>query len=237
MSAFVAVHLLSAYFEIFLRKWHGRVLTFLNGVSVSYVFMEILPHLCRTQTELNQRFAPNSERLNTQVFGVALVGFMFYFGIQTWSARNRLEKPASLVWVELVPFFLVLFGYSLVNFGAGYTVVFVTDPDIQPLYLYVLVISAHILLNDHSMTVTFGRLHALIGKWVLAGAVVAGWIFGHFFHLPMILTGLILAFIGGAIILNVLRDDLPKELYSRYSDFVLGAAFNAFIALVLQHVL
>ncbi len=59
---------------------------------------------------------------------------------------------------------------------------------------------------------------------MLAAAVVLGWAAGAVTEVPEAFLGLLLAFLAGGVILNVMKEELPAERESRFSAFVLGAA-------------
>lgn len=52
--------------------------------------------------------------------------------------------------------------------------------------------------------------------------MLVGWIVGLTADLSDRALALIIAFLGGGIILNVLKDELPRERQARFLPFVLG---------------
>ncbi len=62
-----------------------------------------------------------------------------------------------------------------------------------------------------------------IGRWVIAAAVILGWGLAIVTDIPERAIALIVAFIGGGIILNVLKEELPGERQARFIPFVAGA--------------
>jgi len=48
-----------------------------------------------------------------------------------------------------------------------------------------------------------------LGRWLLAGAVVAGWLLSQLAELPESALVAVLAFLAGGVVLNVLKEELP----------------------------
>ncbi|MGI8943574.1 MAG: hypothetical protein ACR2FJ_04950, partial [Qipengyuania sp.] len=62
-----------------------------------------------------------------------------------------------------------------------------------------------------------------IGRWVLVAATLAGWALGVWVALPPIAVGALFAFVGGAIMLVSLKEELPEERQSNFVPFLIGA--------------
>lgn len=72
-----------------------------------------------------------------------------------------------------------------------------------------------------------------MGRWVLVGAILAGWAIGTLGTLPHMALTLITAFLGGGIILNTLKEEVPGEHEGRIVAFVLGAGAYAIVLVTL----
>ena len=70
------------------------------------------------------------------------------------------------------------------------------------------------------------------GRWVLAGAVLAGWGLGLVTELSELLVGGLFAFLAGSIVLNVLKEELPAERESTFWAFAVGVLGYAALMLV-----
>jgi hypothetical protein len=68
---------------------------------------------------------------------------------------------------------------------------------------------------------------------VLAVAVVLGSVFGLLVHLSHLTVGLVVAFLTGAIVLNVVKEELPGDSEARFGPFLAGAVgYTAVLALI-----
>ncbi|MDP9072190.1 MAG: hypothetical protein M3N68_13100, partial [Actinomycetota bacterium] len=75
------------------------------------------------------------------------------------------------------------------------------------------------------------RAYAEAGRWVVSLALLAGWGVGLVLELSPAALAVPLAFLGGGVILNVLKEELPSERQSRFLPFLAGA--SAYAALLL----
>jgi len=84
----------------------------------------------------------------------------------------------------------------------------------------------HFLANDCSLVEHHGRRYERTGRWLLAGGLVAGWLIGMVpqFEIQPQALALVLAFIAGGTILNILRNELPDtDRTADVAAFALGA--------------
>ena len=99
--------------------------------------------------------------------------------------------------------------------------------------LFSIAMALHFLINDFSLNEHHQAHYKKFGRWVLVLALVAGWATGFIVDLPKTVIVLVMAFVGGGIILNVLKEELPEERESRYWAFALGAFLYAILLLSL----
>jgi len=88
--------------------------------------------------------------------------------------------------------------------------------------LYTLAMSLHFIVNDYGLHQHHKQAYARFGRWIVAGAIVAGAATGLLATISAPLLALVVAFLSGGIILNVLKEELPEERESRFLPFVLG---------------
>lgn len=88
------------------------------------------------------------------------------------------------------------------------------------------------VVNDHALHAKHGDRYDAIGRWLLAGAVFVGFGLRYMYRFPDVVPVILQALLAGAVILNVLREELPAERQSRYWPFAIGAA--AYAALLIR---
>ncbi len=63
-------------------------------------------------------------------------------------------------------------------------------------------------------------------------AVIMGWGIGYVTQIPELTIAVLIAFLAGEVILNVLKEELPEEQESSFSAFALGALGRGLLLLV-----
>lgn len=218
---FALVHLLADR----ARNWNflvqSRFLSFGSGIAISYVFVDLLPKLGASDLVVKKAFEGIFPFMERHAFVAALLGFLTFFVVQRTSLSTNKERA----------FVFSMASYSLFNFFVGYAVVDKYDPEVQPLALFTLAMALHYFTNDYTLSESHGESYSRYGKWVLVASLFLGWLTGVAFTLPDAGVALISAFIGGGVIMNVIRHELPKDKPSSLPAFLLGALVYTVILL------
>jgi zinc transporter ZupT len=82
----------------------------------------------------------------------------------------------------------------------------------------------HFVVNDYGLREHHKDAYTRLGRWLLAGALLAGWILSLVAVVPEKALVAVLAFLAGSVVLNVLKEELPERRQSRFSAFAVGAA-------------
>lgn len=229
LEAFIAVavlclvHIFAGWVSFAKNVWHSRFLSMSAGVSVAYVFIELMPKLGISETTLqaiSTDIIPLKER---HVYLVSFFGFLFFY------AAHRISSTGSFVQSDLA-FFLNMVSYVLLNFLVGYEIVDIHDPFIKPLYLFTFALALHYFITDHSLRLKHPFIYHDIGRYILCIALFAGFIAGILTEIPQnyIIYGV--AFVAGGMILNVLSFELPnEEKETGFLSFAIGGIFYSII--------
>ena len=121
--------------------------------------------------------------------------------------------------------------YGLYNALIGYLLGREEHRGVRQLAFFTVAIATHFVVNDHGLREHHKHRYHRLGRWILAAAVLAGWGAGALFPAMKGLFSVMFAFLAGAIVLNVLKEELPEERRSMFWPFALGAA--AYSALLL----
>ncbi len=166
-------------------------------------------------------------------------------GGQGAEAREGDESTAGrqAFWLSMGSFavYNFLIGYLLLHcFGAVLTAERAGSEggnaggaDLRGLLLFALAMLLHFLVNDYGLREKHREDYQRIGRWILAVAVVLGWLAGLLVEIPEVLIAVLTAFLAGGIILNVLKEELPEQRRSRFWPFALGAALYSVLLLAL----
>jgi hypothetical protein len=213
VTIFAFVHLWAQKTQGLDKVSHGRFLSAGGGIALAYVFVDLLPKLCINDQIVREAFAGFFPYFERHVYVMALIGFLLFFFVDR--SHTVLGKKAS--------FWLSLSSYALFNFFVGYAVVDKDDPEVQPLALFTLAIGLHYFTNDYNLSSEHGKEYKKREKWILIASLYLGWIAGLMISLPPAAIALMSAFIGGGVIMNVTRHELPKENPHSLGAFVLAA--------------
>ena len=220
----------------FLHRGTGW-LSFSGGAAAAYVFVYLMPKLGYQQLILSG-VAPASGwlgYLQHHAYLVAFVGFLTYFGASR--AGERVERPADQSSKDSLSHpleILHILSAALYALLVGYLVSDYHRPALTPILLGMIALTLHFLGADHAVLERYGKLYDSLIRWLLVGATIAGACIGALTTLRPTIFALWFAFLAGAIIVNVLEEELPKGRQSEFWWFVAGALFFSALTLGLQ---
>lgn len=204
----------------------SRWLSFASGASVAYVFVHILPDLSYAQEQIQQNVSVSIAFLEHHVYLMALVGMVSFYGLERIAklSRQRNRQAGQGDVTEAGVFWLHVSSFALYNALIGYLLLHREEPGLDNLILFALALGLHFLVNDDGLREHHKKLYDQFGRWILAAAVIMGWIIGSGTEIQQAAVSVLFAFLAGGIILNVLKEELPEERESRFWAFALGAA-------------
>ncbi len=224
-------HGLSSWFSKYLPGNGRHFISFSGGVSVAYVFLDMLPNLVEYNKPIgeylltNQWLTPFTELL---IYLVALVGFLIYYGLDLLADRYQMAKHdhRAVYRLHLMMFFLynVLITYTMslrALTGITYTL------------LFTFAMALHFVLMDRKFSRFFPVNFNHLGRLSLMGALFLGWLLSVVFDpVRVLFVAFMMAFLAGSILLNVFREELPNSSLASFRWFVFGAGLIAFILLL-----
>lgn len=212
------VHLLAGRLRGLDRIPRSRWLSIGGGVSVAYVFVHMFPELGEHQHafETLDLFAGF---LDHHVYLVALAGFTVFYGLERLAQNSRTDtRPNAdpVFWIHVGSF-------GLYNCLVGYLLVHRIDTGRGTLVFFTVAMALHVLVNDSGLRFHHQERYHRTGRWLLVAGVLAGWLLGTMITLTEIALAVPVAFLGGGIVLNVIKEELPAERESRFWVFTFGA--------------
>lgn len=210
----------------------SRWLSFGSGVSVAYVCMHILPELAAHQRRIEAAALPGF--LENHVYFFALLGLAVFYGLERLVTRSRSRRRAVGVDVAGPGVFWIHVG-SFAGYNAliGYLLLHRETPGARGLALFTLAMGAHFVVNDYGLRHDHRRRYHDIGRWILAVAVLFGWIIGATTSIQRTALAIFFSFLAGGVLLNVLKEELPRERESAFWAFALGAIAYTALLLIL----
>lgn len=190
------------------------------GVSVAYVFVELLPELA----VFNSALAPPAEGgvhgpfAQRRVYVIALLAFVVTYALEhyvlIWDASPGNRGAGYRLRVGGFAAYSGLIGYLLVEHG---------ERGAAALAWYVLAMGVHFVIVDHALAHEHGDAYRRRGRFLLAAAVPVGWLLAVVAPLPQSAVAWPFAALAGGIVMTSLRAELPDDRQGRFWPFC-GAA-------------
>lgn len=236
VAALAAVHFFAGTKAALHQRWRPRALSAAAGISVCYLFLDLLPDLADRQALIETRgILPQLEH---HVYILALVGLTVFFAVETTSRKSRLHNrdTGNSEFTGDGAYWFSIMSFVILNASIGYAVASPGDEAVEPLWLFALAMGLHFLANDCSLVEHHGERYERLGRWLLIGGLLGGWLVGMVprFEIPPDELALVLAFIAGGTMLNILRNELPDT--DRTTDvvaFAVGASIYGVLLLAL----
>ncbi|MET1031509.1 hypothetical protein [Domibacillus tundrae] len=226
---FAAIHFSAKYMAFISRVSRSRFLSFAGGIAVSYVFVHLLPDLNTHQQVLEKADNGVLQFVENHAYLMALFGLALFYGLENAVSRATKDKQthagSGIFWIHIGIFFFY-------NMLIGYLLIQEEFEHVMGMVFYFLALSVHFVTVDQSMRETHQHVYDRYGRWILTAAVLVGWSIGAVTQLEEALISMMFAFLSGALILNVLKEELPEESDSSFGAFATGLTVYSILLLV-----
>ncbi|WP_226022233.1 hypothetical protein [Halomicrobium salinisoli] len=214
------VHVLSPVVRFSDEQARSRLLSFAGGVSVSYVFVHLMPELNAAADVVGSETAVVGMIPHQRVHIVALLGFVVFYGLEryvrcSWVDTDA-EQPEGIFWFHVGSF-------AAYNALIGYLLVHRELTGAQGVLWFAVAMGMHFFVNDASLRHHHSDVYRRTGRWVLAATVLVGTAVGFLVDVGEPVLMLLFAFLGGSVVLNAIKEELPEHRDSRFWSFVAGA--------------
>ncbi len=220
----VIIHLFSGKLRFLEGVPRSRWLSIAGGASVAYVFLHLLPELSKGQETLAGAFEISF--LEQHVYLVALVGLATFYGLQRAAEDSREQRRAQegKDQTSAGVFWLHMTSFSVYNILIGYLLIHREQTGIVSLIVFAVAMGFHFLVTDYGLREQHKQPYTHLGRWILSVAILIGWLIGVLTEIGDVALAILVAFLAGGVILNILKEELPAERESRFWAFALGAA-------------
>ncbi|MBU9712146.1 hypothetical protein [Evansella tamaricis] len=226
--AFIIIHLTANEVLPSNRIQRLRWFSFSGGLAVSYVFVYVLPSLHKEQV-LVKKYT-DYLTMESELYFIGLLGVLMFYGIQKMVRKADREgdgkKHTTLFYMQIVFF-------AIYNMLVAYITVSSNVMGVQAVF-YGLAIGLHFIAIAHDMWREYGEVYNKIGRYILVIGIIAGWIMGMRVALSPLTQSIIFAFISGAMILNVLKYELPPDGEAHFPTFAIGVISYTTITMSLK---
>jgi hypothetical protein len=233
-SAYLVGGPLSASETIERFRTRGRYISAAAGISVAYIFVDVLPEL-EVQRQVLVKAATGVELLfaEQRIYLLALLSFVVVYGLEQMVLVTRdgrretisAGRPDVVFWVQLA-------GYAAYSALIGYLLTERAERGAMALGVYAFAMAVHFLIVDHALTEAQGRAYAPRGRWLLAGSVLVGWFIGVATPVSEAVVARLFAVLAGGVVITSLRAELPDDRQERFWPFCTGAMIFAALLVV-----
>jgi hypothetical protein len=205
-------------------KW----MSLAGGIAVSYIFVYILPSLHHEQDDFGETAFELAMESELYFFG--LIGIVVFYTLNKLAERYRYKKGTP---VEDHFFFVQICLFFVYNMLISY-IMFAADQTIPQLMFYGVAVGLHFMAVAHDMFRENNQKYRKYGRYMLAGGILSGWLIAEFTpHSPLVLS-IVFAFISGAIMFNVIKNELPSEGSAHLPTFIAASFGYSAITLLVK---
>ena len=209
------VHLLGAPLRRLVRKKEAIVSSCGGGMAIAYVFLQLLPELDK-----------GHHLVGIAIYFVVLIGFILFYTLECHlplrgSKETSEHSSRSVLYMHIIISWIY-------NWLIIYTIPEQLQVSIPHAAVGIIAIGMHLSYNYHILGLRYAREFDSWGRYVLASAPLAGWV-ANILAEPgsAVVSDLLIASLAGAILHNVLKDELPDSQRSSFRWFVTGVLIYA----------
>jgi hypothetical protein len=202
------------------RRWVSAA----AGVSVAYVFVDVLPELAARSQAMQDAADESAWFIEQRVYFLALLSFVVMYGIEhiVLSRRRRREGGDMPQGGDAV-YWLHLAGFTAYSLLIGYLLAERAERGALSLALYALAMAVHFVVVNHTLAEEHGEVYRRRGHWLLALAVLGGCGLGLLVQIGEVALARLFALLAGGVVICSLSAELPDERQGRFWPFCLAA--------------
>jgi hypothetical protein len=230
---FCAVYIAAGRLNILQTHFPRRWLSLAAGVSVAYVFVDILPELGVRHREFLAAAGRELLFAEQRIYLGALLGFLFFYSLEhiVFAARVHGAPPEGTE-TNRAAFQLHIGGYALYSWLIGYLLMSRALRSGLSLGLYAAAMALHLAVVGNALVREYGHAYHRRGRWLLAAGVLAGWLTSAIAPVAEAVISRLFAFVAGGVVMTSMNEELPREREGRFWWFVLGTTGYTIVLLM-----
>ncbi|WP_445488000.1 hypothetical protein [Niallia sp. 03133] len=220
----VIFHMLSNNFRFLSSIPRSKYLSFFGGVSIAYVFVEVLPNLNKHQQNIEKETHYKIVALaEDHAYIMAMIGFFVFLGMERLVLLSKTVKKKGDDYESLRVFWIHIASFFIYNGLIGYILRNKDFASAKEMLLYFFAVFVHIISNDRGIRDDHQNIYDKAGRKLLSFAVLIGWSLGGIIEISQLALSTVFAFISGGIIINAMKEEIPKERKSSFLTFTVGS--------------
>ncbi len=218
-----------------------------GGASAAFVFVVLLPKLSAAESAL-QKLGEGGflGYLSFHSYLLALVGLLVFWAMDrsvvvlVGGMIDSLEdRPAPRFLRSQAPLWRPLLYTQAVAFASyamlgGYLIGESPSANYAVLGRFSLAMALHFLAMALSLRHELAEAYDRLERWLLAAAILAGWVLAQFTEVPYWRLALWNSLFAGMLIFFVFRHEIPGPREGRFVPLLLGAVGYSLLALVIE---
>jgi hypothetical protein len=221
-----SVFVIGKWFRISDESRSRRWITASAGASVAYIWLRMLPELSEAQHTFTRiTLGAKLPMPEFRIYMSGLLGFVVFFGLErmTWFSRAKPRGRGVEVRANDFVYRLNLAGFLAYAALVSYLMVRDAKYGALPLLLYLIAMSLHFVVVDHSLREQHGEAYDRRGRWLLALVVLLGGFSAKVAVLPEQIVLTLLGLVAGGVISNNTLMELSREKDGSFVHFFAGA--------------
>lgn len=228
--ALAVLHLVAPWIRSLPRVPEAVTGSFAGGMAAAYVFLHLLPEIAighqAVGAALSGALRP-TPLTDLVIFAVALAGFTTFLGVERLARRAAGPVPAPATGDRgrraAASYQVHLAAFAMYNALITYTMPLRLRTGWLFGLLFAFAMGLHFVLTDRSMEEHHAARFRRTGRLILAAALVGGWALAVMFApTRTLVVALLTAFLGGSILFNVFKEEIPSGRSSRFPWFLAG---------------
>jgi hypothetical protein len=206
------------------NPWRRRRISLAAGVSVAYVFLDLLPELSAQHgTFLEAAGGEEVLFAEQRIYLLALISFVVIYGLEYMVLSKREERREVVSEGKSDGVYLLhLAGFAAYSAMIGYLLIERAERGTFPLIVYTIAMAVHFLIVDHSLGEEHDGVYNRSGHWILAASVMIGWVIGLLMPFSESVFARLFAVLAGGVVITSLKAELPDRK-GKFWAFSIGA--------------
>ena len=206
------------------------------GASLAYVLLRILPKLAEKQETLMASVGTGVRGfLEHHAYIVAMVGLVVYYGISRIAAYGGEGTNSNSSLRYRMALIATIIGYGAYSLLIGYLITNRINFGLFSIMLITVGMGTLFLVSDHGLHKKWPDAYNRWIRWVLAIAVLAGWVVGVWIEVSPNVISLWYAFLAGMMLITTIGEKMSMEKSGSFWPFLAGVvAFTALLLILEQ---